>query len=82
MELRSALAAFRSMQKVPKKGFVVPRVPVFTAGEDSSSSSDDEPTLEMRRDAIPVAEDNEMTEVDGPPSFADSDHALTERRRR
>jgi len=81
-ELRSALAPFRAVQKVQKKGFVVPRVPVFTAGEDSSSSSDDEPTLEMRRDAIPVGEDNEMTEVDGPPSFADSDHALTERRRR
>jgi eukaryotic-like serine/threonine-protein kinase len=84
VELRSALVPFRALARpAPSRaGVGLPKVPMFTGGEDySSTTSDDEPTLEMARDALPET-DPELTEVDGPPSFADSDHALTERRRR
>ncbi|NUO52622.1 MAG: serine/threonine protein kinase [Polyangiaceae bacterium] len=101
VELRSALVPFRTIvvaRPAPSRaGIGLPKVPMFTGGEDySSTTSDDEPTLEMARDALPQhlqpepiqpepaqpETDPELTEVDDPPSFADSDHALTERRRR
>lgn len=92
IEFRAALSPFRAVAKSKPvaTGFGLPRVTLFPGGEDSSTSSDDEPTLEMVRDGLPGGEsreeDQELTEVDAqPPSFADSadsDQALTERRRR
>ncbi len=82
MEFRAALVPFRiAMKPAPSRPVGLPKVPMFGSGEDSSTSADDEPTLEMDR-LVPPDHDQELTEVDGPPSFADSDHALTERRRR
>lgn len=80
IELRSALVPFRAtVRPAPSRPEGLPKVPMF-GNEDYSSTSDDEPTVEIPRESIP--HDPEMTEVDGPPSFADSDHAQTERRRR
>lgn len=92
VELRTALLPFRPVARPkPAAGFAVPRVTLFGTAEDSSTSSDDEPTLEMIRESLPDGptigreEDADLTQVDEPPSFADSadsDQALTERRRR
>lgn len=93
VELRTALLPFRMTTAKPRpaESFSLPRVSLFGTSEDSSTSSDDEPTLEMIRESLPDGptigreEDADLTQVDEPPSFADSadsDQALTERRRR
>src|SRR5690606_25673890 len=84
-EFRAALAPSRApaMATPVAAGFGLPRVTLFPGAEDSSTASDDEPTLEMLRQpsAEAAEEDHELTEVDAqPPSFADSsdsDQALT-----
>ncbi len=90
VEFRGALAALRRRPKAPAAPSAsgLPRITMFGATEDSTSS-DEEVTVEMAREndglgdeLETVASDQEVTIVDGPPSFADSDHAATERRRR
>jgi serine/threonine-protein kinase len=87
-EFRAALAPYR---RLPKRTDVrslsgLPRVTMFGAPEDSTTSSEEEePTLEMefvrRAEWEGESTDQEKTEVD-PPSFADSEHIATERRKR